>query len=116
MAVVAADIKAFAPEFAATADAIITLWLGWAYGAAGLSSTVFGSALDQAVLFWVCHNLKKGQNSGSSGTITEEHVGPAGQSFSGPGAFANPSEFRTTSYGLLYYQLCRQFTAGGLSL
>lgn len=81
MAVTAAQVKAFAPAFAAVADGIIDTWLGWAPDS--VAANVFGAQHDQAVMLWVCHHLQttQGAAAGAAGPLTSAQAGDVQASF-----------------------------------
>ena len=99
MAVTAAQVKAFAPEFAAVADAIVNQWLAWAPGYISLAR--FGSDTDQGVMLWTCHNQKRTADgaAASAGPVTRETVGPVTRENAAMDRLADISVWNTTGYG-----------------
>lgn len=112
MAVTAADVKAFAPELAAVADAIVTLWIGWAPGA--VSPSVMLTNADQATLLYVAHHLTRsaGGAAGTVGAVTSRSVGDVSTA-NAPGPVDDAASLHTTAYGVALWQLMRRRTAGG---
>lgn len=110
MAVTAADVQAFAPQFAAVTTGVINSWLSMAAGA--IDAVTYGSEADNATLLWVCHHLQTTQpaSAGSNGPVTDRKVGDVST-----GSAASPataSALNTTAYGQSFMRLCRRFTAG----
>lgn len=105
----AADIKAFAPEFAAVADGVITTWIGFAPGAVG---GLPAAAQAQATILYVCHNLTRvtGGANGTAGAVTSRTVGDVTTANSAP---LDVGGYKSTGYGLALHQLMRRYSAGG---
>lgn len=115
MAVTAADVKGFAPQFAAVPDATVNLWLSWSTGA--LSSQLLQTDTDQAVMLWTCHSLTvtQGGAAGSVGAVTQRRVGDVSVTTSGPPAsLTDPASWAVTAYGQALLRLVRRYTAGGV--
>lgn len=112
MAVTAADVQAFAPQFAAVASGVINTWLAMAAGA--VDAQLFGSETDNAIMLWTCHQLTQttGGAAGQVGAVTQRKVGEVMVGAS-PGV-SDTAAMRTTSYGAAYLRLVRRFTAGGI--
>lgn len=113
MAVTAAQVKAFAPEFSDTADALINTWLGWAPGY--ISAVVFGVNQDQGVMLWTCHMLTRteGGSAATGGAVTKDQVGPATRETGAVTGFMASSDWGNSGYGQTLLGLARRFTAGG---
>lgn len=113
MAITAANVKAFAPEFTDVADANVNLWIGWAPGA--ISPAVFGADTDQASLLWVCHGLTRTAlgAGGTGGAVTKDQVGPATRENADPQGLFAQNQWGTTGYGQMLMALARRKTAGG---
>lgn len=111
MAVTAADVQAFAPQFAAVSSGVINTWLSMAAGA--INADVFGAETDNATLLWVAHQLTKttGGAAGHVGAITSRSVGEV--SVGASAGHTDTAAMRTTAYGAAFLQLLRKFTAGG---
>ncbi len=109
MAVTAASVKVFAPQFAAVADANITTWISFA--PTHISADTFGTAYDQAVLLWVCHQLQSTQPevAGAAGPITGITTGDVSVSTS---AGSGQGGYQRTAYGQQYLALRRLYVAG----
>lgn len=112
MALTPQNIRDFAPELVDATDYQIAVWLNDAETEIGARK--FGTRIDTARLYFVCHQMVRQLNSAAVGGVTEEHVGPAGQSFASPIAAADVSGYKSTSYGQRYWQMCRSVTAGGI--
>ena len=97
MAVTAAQVKSFAPAFAAVADTVVDTWLGWAPD--HVAAAAFGAQHDQAVMLWVCHQLQvtQGAAAGAAGPLTAAAAGDVSASFGGGSAAATGLE--RTSWG-----------------
>ena len=113
MAITAADVKAFAPEFASVADGIIDTWIGWASGYA--TAGVLGTDANQGQLLWVCHCLTRsvGGNAVTGGAVTKEQVGPATRETASPTGALAQLTWGATFYGQQLLDLARRYTAGG---
>jgi hypothetical protein len=111
MAVVAADVKAFAPELSGLSDSVITTWIGFAPGA--VSPSVMQTDADQATLLWVAHQCVRssGGASGSNGPVTSRSVGDV--SIGNDAGFKTLHGLNSTAYGMALMQLIRRKTAGG---
>lgn len=109
--VTAAQVKAFAPAFAAVADAIVTQWITWA--PTHLSESKLGDDFDQAVMLWVCHQLQttKGSAAGAGGPVTAMEVGDVSVQYATPGVEASTT-YKATAWGRTLMLLLRQYTAG----
>jgi len=114
MAVVAADVKAFAPELSGLSDSIVTTWISFAPGA--VSPSVFQTDTDQATLLWVCHQCVRssGGASGSTGAVTNRSVGDV--SVANDPGFKSLHGLNSTAYGQVLMQLIRRRTGGGLTV
>jgi hypothetical protein len=112
MAVTAADVQAFAPQFAAVSSGVINTWLAMASGA--INADILGAETDNATLLWVAHQLTKttGGAAGQVGAVTGREVGEVRVQAS-PGT-SDTAAMRTTAYGAAFLQLIRRFTAGGV--
>jgi len=109
MAVTAAQVKAFAPAFAAVTDSVVNTWLGFA--PTHLSASKLGDDYDQAVLLWTCHQLQSstGGAAGSGGSVTSRKVGDVETQYSTPDVAAGA--YQTTQWGRMLTLLLR--AAGG---
>jgi len=99
MAVTAASIKAFAPELAAVADAIVETWIELA--PSFISATLYGDKYETAVGLWVSHKLTVTQagSPGASGPVEEQQVGPVRQKFAGGDKLSRGSDLDQSAYG-----------------
>lgn len=113
MAITAADVKAFAPEFTDVSDANVNLWIGWADGA--ISLAVYGLDTDQGRLLWVCHGLSRTANGAgiTGGAVTKDQVGPATRENAAPVGLMAQNAWGTSGYGQMLIALARRKTAGG---
>lgn len=112
MAVTAADVQAFAPQFAAVSSGVINTWLAMAGTA--INGDLFATETDNATLLWVCHHLQqtRGGAAGQVGAVTSREVGDVKvTAAAGP---VDAAAMRTTAYGSAFLRLCRRFTAGGM--
>lgn len=109
--VTAAQVKAFAPAFAAVADAIVTQWITWA--PTYLSESKLSTDFDQAVLLWVCHQLQttKGSAAGAGGPVTAMEAGDVSVQYATPGVEASTT-YKATAWGRTLTMLLRTYTAG----
>jgi hypothetical protein len=114
MAIVAADVKSFAPELSGLSDSVITTWIGFAPGA--VAPSVMGTDADQATLLWVCHQCVRSANgaSGTVGPVSRRDVGDVSISNGASDTASIIMGLRTTAYGVALMQLIRRRTAGGL--
>ncbi len=105
MAVTAAQVKAFAPAFAAVADSVVNLWLGFA--PTFLSAGKLGDDYDQAVLLWTCHQLQSstGGAAGAGGSVTMRKAGDVEVQYSGTPVGAGT--YQTTHWGRMLVLLLR---------
>lgn len=108
--VTAAQVKAFAPAFAAVADAIVTQWITWA--PRYLSESKLSTDFDQAVLLWVCHQLQqtKGSAAGAGGPVTQMSVGDVSVQYAVPGVEAAET-YKATAWGRMLQMLLRQYSS-----
>lgn len=109
--VTAAQVKAFAPAYAAVADAIVTQWITWA--PLHLSESKLGDDFDQAVMFWVCHQLEttKKSSAGAGGPVTAMETADVSVQFATPGVDASTT-YKATGWGRSLMLLLRMYTAG----
>lgn len=109
--VTAAQVKAFAPAFAAVADAVVNTWISFA--PTYLSETKLGTSFDQAVMLWVCHQLQisKGSAAGAGGPMTAMEAGDVSVQYSSAGVAA-AGTYKDTAWGRTLMSLLRLFTAG----
>lgn len=116
MAVTAAQVKAFAPEFAAVADAIVNQWLSWAPGY--IATARYGSDTDQGVMLWTCHCLTRTADgaAASAGPVTRDTVGPVTRENAALESLALQSAWNTTGYGQQLLMLARRYGAGGVCI
>lgn len=112
MAVTNADVKAFAPQFAAVANSAIDLWISWAAGAC--DPNTFETDTDQATLLYVCHNLQasQGGNAGAVGAETNRRVGDVSVTHASNPDGLDAGGFKATWYGQQLSNLMRRYTAG----
>ena len=113
MAVTAAQVKAFAPEFAGVLDARIDTYLGFAPGY--VARAVYGNDTDQAVLLWTCHSLTRttGGNAAMAGAVTLDKAGDVQTESTGVQGWMAENQWGTTAYGQQLIMLSRRYTAGG---
>lgn len=113
MAVTAAQVKAFAPEFADVADTIINTWLGWAPGY--ILPATFGTDTDQGTMLWTCHVLTRTANGAaiSGGPVTKDQVGPATRENAVATGYMVTTDWGYSGYGQQLLALVRRYTAGG---
>jgi len=112
VSVTADQIQAFAPEFAATPDAQIDLYLALAADFVDVSA--FGATAATALTLWVCHALTvtTGGEAGAAGSAqASRKVGDVSVTYaSGQSqATGTPAWLQGSSYGRMYLQLARRF-------
>ncbi len=109
MSVTAADIQAFASEFAGTDTATIALYLVMAPEFVDVDR--FGAQHDLAVRLWVCHQLTLNveQAAGAAGPITSESVGPITRQYGNVSVLTAPADLSRTNYGRMLVALSRQY-------
>jgi hypothetical protein len=110
MAVTAADVKAFAPELDAVADATINLYLGMCGSFVALDR--FGAEADRALLLWTAHSVTVAQTPTATGSLSSQQVGDVQQAFAGiVNARGGTGDYGTTRYGLMFDALARRFVS-----
>lgn len=105
MSVTPADIKELFPEFAATADARIQLFID--QSTLSVNTAVWGNKADFAIQYLTAHLLtvvNRG-GGGAAGPITSEKVGDLQRSYASGGAVAH--ELGSTGYGMEFLRLRR---------
>lgn len=116
MAVTAADIKAFAPEFVSVSDSIINTWLAWAPGY--VAPRRFPHCEDQAVTLWTCHVLTRTASGagGTAGPVLRDRVGDVERENADLKGFLAEDSWNFSGYGQQLVALARRFIAGGVVL
>ena len=114
MAVTAAQVKAFAPEFTDTPTGIIDTWLGWATPGY-INPAIYGSNTDQGVMLWTCHVLTRTADGAavSGGAVTKDQVGPATRETAEVRGYLAATDWGQSGYGQQLLALARRYTAGG---
>lgn len=117
MTVTAASFKTLFPEFTATADDRVTMFLAMA--ARRVSSVWFGDATDEAVCYLAAHTITvvgTGQGSaGTSGPVTAESVGDVSVQYGAPlssSLNAQDADLRSTGYGKQFLSLRAERVVG----
>ena len=114
MAIVRADVVAFAPQFTSVATAVVDRWLTMARRANG--ETTLGDDWDEAVLLWTCHKLQSSQGSavGAAGPITSMKSDDVEVSWASLGRTTATSgdDFGSTEYGRTYLDLAKRKKGG----
>ena len=121
------DVGTFRTVLPAFADpgqysgSAITYWLG--VGMARFNPLVWGTNLNEGLLYFIAHNLALvalGSKSGGlngSGIVSSKSVGPASISYDNNiGMIDGAGPYNLTIYGRQFYQLSQMVGAGGLQV
>jgi hypothetical protein len=104
MAITAATLQAY-PEFAATPEATINLWI--ANAPAHIDATQYDDLADQATTYWVAHvlSLLKAGGGIGGGPVTAAEVGTVKVQFAAAVLPPGSSDWYTTTWGRLLLAL-----------
>ena len=103
--VTAAQVKAFAAEFATVSDAKVDLYIS--YAGLFLAENKWKNRYTFGVILMACHLLSLSGRTGAAGALSSERVGDLSVSYS---SSAGDDELRTTSYGEQYISLRKTIT------
>lgn len=109
----ATDVRAVAPEFTATADGTVNLWID--YAEPQVSEDAFGDNYKLAGIFLTAHLLtlfapsSSGSGSVGVGPVTQRSVGAVSVSYAAPqlSNSALSAGLGLTKYGVQYAQMIR---------
>lgn len=113
MAITAAQVKAFAPEFAAVADSIIDTWLSFA--PTYISPARYQAKTDQGTLLWTCHVLTRTADGAAvtAGPVTKDRVRDVERENGQLQGTMAQNAWNSTGYGQQLLALARTLSAGG---
>lgn len=109
--VTAADVKAYAPEFASVADPRVELMIE--YGQNFLSETKWKSKFKMGLILITAHLLELGNREGVGGAVTSESAGGMSVSYAAPDS---KDALASTSHGQMFATLKRSIATGPLVL